>query len=190
MSALVYLRGFAPWIALAVLSAAGWQWGALAGLVIGLALLVRQLRAGTAADALILEISTTVYFVALTALAFAAPNSPLHHYSGVLSFGWLALTAWSTLAARRPFTLGIARRSTPRERWATPAFLRVNVVITAVWAGFFTLTAIAVAICDATGAGSAATIVCQVVGFVVPAVFTARYPKIVRARYAAARTAN
>ncbi|MFD8718901.1 hypothetical protein ACFV2H_13015 [Streptomyces sp. NPDC059629] len=45
-------------------------------------------------------------------------------------------------------------------------FLRVNVVITAAWAG----TGLKVAF--------------QVLGFVVPAVFTARYPKIVRARYA------
>ena len=179
-----YLRGFIPWIAFAVISTAGWQWGALSGLVIGVVLLAGQRRSGVASDALILEISTVVYFAALTALAFAAPNSPLHPYSGVLSFGWLALTAWGTLAVRRPFTLGIARRSTPPEMWHTPVFLRVNVVITSVWAAAFTLTAIAIAICVASGLGSAASITCQVIGFVVPAVFTARYPKIVQARYA------
>ena len=185
-----YLRGFIPWIALAAISPAGWQWGALAGLLIGVVLLAQQLRQGVPADALILEISTIAYFVAVTALAFAAPHSALRDYSGVLSFGWLALTAWITLAARQPFTLGIARRSTPRESWHTPQFLRVNVVITAVWAAAFTVTAIAVAICAATHAATAATVVCQVVGFVVPALFTARYPKIVRARYAVAQTAD
>ena len=179
-----YLRGFIPWIAFAVISTAGWQWGALSGLVIGVVMLIGQRRAGVTFDALILELSTVVYFAALTALAFAAPNSPLHAYSGVLSFGWLALTAWGTLAIRRPFTLGIARRGTPREMWRTPVFLRVNVVITSVWAGAFTLTAIAIALCVASGLGSGASITCQVIGFAVPAVFTARYPKIVQARYA------
>jgi hypothetical protein len=43
---------------------------------------------------------------------------------------------------------------------------------------------VAIAVCDVTGAGTIATIACEVAGFVVPATFTARYPKIVQARYA------
>lgn len=179
-----YLRGFIPWIAFAVIASAGWQWGALAALVIAVILLRRQRRAGVARDALVLETSTIVYFAALTALAFAVPHSPLHAYTGALSFGWLALTAWGSMAARRPFTLGIARLSAPREYWGTPQFMRVNVVITTVWAVAFTLTAAAIAICDASGAGTAASIACEVAGFVAPAVFTARYPKAVQARLA------
>lgn len=124
--------------------------------------------------------------MALTVLAFAAPQSPLHPYTDTASFGWLALTAWGSLAIRRPFTLGIARLSTPREYWDTPQFMRINVVITTVWAAAFTLTAAAVAVCDASRADIAA-IVCEVVGFVIPAVFTARYPKIAQARLASAR---
>ncbi len=184
-----YLRGFIPWIAYAALSGVGWQWGALAALAIGLVMLARERRSGVAADALILETSTVVYFAGLAALALAEPHSPLRHYSGAMSFGWLALTAWTTLALRRPFTLGIARRTAPRELWDSPVFLRVNNVITTVWATAFVLTATAVAACDATGAGTAATVACQVAGFVAPAVFTARYPKIVQARYAAGRAA-
>ncbi|GHJ35029.1 hypothetical protein [Streptomyces sp. TS71-3] len=180
-----YLRGFVPWIAFAAVSAAGWQWGALAGLVLGLVVFLATRRAGVPADALILEISTVSYFVLLTAFAFAVPDSPVAGYCGALSFSWLALTAWGTLGARRPFTLGIARRSTPREFWETPQFLRINNVITLVWATAFVLTAAAVAACDALHAGTGAQIACQVVGFAVPAVFTARYPKIVQARYAA-----
>jgi hypothetical protein len=178
-----YLRGFIPWIAFAVIP--GWQWGALTALLIGFFLLVKQHKAGVGMDALILETSTVLYFAALAVLAFSAPFSPLHHFSGALSFAWLALTAWGTLAVRKPFTLGIARLSTPREYWNTPQFLRINVVITTVWAAAFTLTAIAVVISEAANASTVVAIVCQVVGFVVPAVFTARYPKIVQARYAA-----
>jgi hypothetical protein len=178
-----YLRGFIPWIAFAVIP--GWQWGALTALLIGFFLLNKQHRAGVGMDALILETSTVVYFVALAVLAFSAPHSPLHTYSGVLSFAWLALTAWGTLAVRKPFTLGIARLSAPREYWNTPQFLHINVVITTVWAAAFTLTAVAIAISDLANGGTVVNIVCEVVGFAVPAVFTARYPKIVQARYAA-----
>ncbi|MFB7498196.1 hypothetical protein ACFC09_26530 [Streptomyces sp. NPDC056161] len=185
MSFRSYLRGFIPWIAFAAVSSFGWQWGALTALILGVYLLGKQRRAGVAADALVLETSTVVYFVLLTALAFAVPGSSLRHYAGVASFSWLALTAWGTLAARHPFTLGIARQGTPRAFWDTPQFLRVNVVITTVWALCFTLTAIAVAVLVAAGGGTLATTLTQVAGFVVGAVFTARYPKIMQARYAA-----
>ncbi|RPE38195.1 hypothetical protein EDD90_1071 [Streptomyces sp. Ag109_O5-1] len=179
-----YLRGFAPWIVYACLSPLGWQWSALAGLLTGLALIAVNLRAGTARDALILEMSTAAFFAVLTAVAFVAPDSSVSHYGGALSFAWLAVTAWATLPLGRPFTLGIARRSTPEELWDNPVFLRVNVVITAAWAAAFTVTAIALTACGAAGAGTGLKVAFQVLGFVVPAVFTARYPKIVRARYA------
>jgi hypothetical protein len=186
MSMLSYLRGFVPWFVFGGLSSVGWQWGALAALAIGLVLLVRQRRSGVPADALVLETTTVVYFVLLTALAFAAPHSPLQPYAGVLSFSWLALTAWGTLAVRRPFTLGIAKRSTPREYWDTPQFVSIATVIATVWAVCFTLTAAVTAVLDVNNAGTLATTLCQVVGFVLPAVFTSRYPKIMQARYAAA----
>src|ERR1700742_2293424 len=102
-----YLRGFVPWIAFAVLSSLGWQWGALAGLVLAVGLFVQGQRKGTPLDSQVLEISTIVYFVALTALAFLAPQSPMRDFVGAISMAWLALTAWGTLAIKQPFTLGI-----------------------------------------------------------------------------------
>jgi hypothetical protein len=183
-----YLRGFIPWIAFAGISTVGWQWGALAALVIALRLFIQDRRSGVAADALILEASTIAYFTALGALAFASPHSPLEHYDGAMSFGWLAATAWATLAVRRPFTLGIAKRGTPKEFWDMPQFIQINTVITTVWATSFVLTAAAIAACDAAHVTSVAEIACQVVGFAIPAIFTSRYPKIVMARLGDAAT--
>ncbi|NUP38782.1 MAG: hypothetical protein HOY76_17630 [Streptomyces sp.] len=179
-----YLRGFVPWIAFAAVSSAGWQWGALAGLLLGLHRVVQDRRAGVAADALILEHSTVVWFAALTAFSFARGDSPVQHYTGALSLGWLAATAWAGLALRRPFTLGIARRQTPAELWQNPVFLRINTVLTTAWAAAFTATAGLVAAADAAGLGSAVSVPLQIAGFAVPAVFTARYPERVRARLA------
>jgi len=180
------VRGYLPYLVFAVLASVAWQWGALAALVIGLVSLARQRTSGVPANALVLDIATVVYFALLSALAFTAPHSPLHHYTGVLSFGWLALIAWSTLAVRRPFTLGIAKLGAPRELWDNPGFLRVNVVITTVWAICFTITAAISAILAINNASSLVTTLIQVVAFVVPAVFTVRYPKIIQARQAAA----
>jgi hypothetical protein len=175
-----YIRGFVPWILFAIVSSFGWQWGALVGLIAAVALTATQLRLGL--DTLILELSTVLFFAALTAIAFTAPQSPLHDWSGVASMGWLALTAWTGLAAGRPFTTGIARQQTEPELWHHPAFRRTNRVITAVWSAAFTATAIALAVVHLVNAGTAAEIVVQVLGFVLPAIFTGRYPERVRAR--------
>lgn len=184
-----YLRGFIPWIVFAAMPAKDLKWAAAAALLVAVVIFGLQRRKGVEADAMILEISTIAFFAALAALAYAAPrSSSLAPYAGALSFAWLALTAWGSLAARHPFTLGIARQSTPRELWARPEFMRVNVVITAVWAAAFTLTGAAVAACVLAGAGEAASIACEAAGFVLPAIFTARYPKIVQSRYASAKS--
>jgi hypothetical protein len=44
-----------------------------------------------------------------------------------------------SLAVRQPFTLQYAREQVSRELWDTPAFVRTNYIITAVWAGAFAL---------------------------------------------------
>jgi hypothetical protein len=180
-----YLRGFVPWIAFAAVSSFGWQWGALAGLLLGLRLVVQDHRAGVSADSLILERSTVVFFAALTVFAFVRGDSGLQDYTGTLSLGWLAVTAWLTLAVKRPFTLGIARRQVPAEMWDNPVFLRVNVVLTTAWAAAFTVTSAVLAAVSAAHLGDAVSIPVQIAGFVLPALFTARYPDRVRARMTA-----
>lgn len=177
-----YLRSFIPWIAFACIP--NWQWGALTALVIAAVMLPVQRRSGMPMDALVLEISTVAFFAVLTALAFAAPHSTLRDYSDALAFGWLALTAWGTLAVGHAFTIGFARLRAPREVWHEPRFLHINVVISAIWATAFTVTSIAIAICDLSGAGGGATTVCEVVGLIAPAILTSRYLKTVQARNA------
>jgi len=46
----------------------------------------------------------------------------------------LLLVVLVSIAIRRPFTLQYAREGTAREIWNTPAFIRTNYIITAVWA--------------------------------------------------------
>lgn len=181
-----YLRGFLPWIAFAVLSGIGWEWGAAAGLVCAVASLVDDRRAGVTADAQVLDFGTIGYFAVLALLAVAWPHSPVRQYAGALSAGWLALIAWTSLTVGRPFTLGIARRRAPREMWHEAGFVRLNVGITRVWATAFALSAAGIALCVATGASDIAEIACQVTGFVVPALLTQRLVRGAMARVQAA----
>lgn len=175
-----YIRGFLPWIAFAAIP--NWQWGAVVGLALAILLLIQDVKAGNSVESLMLEISTIVYFVIIGVLASVDYHSPIRDYAGALSMAWLALTAWGSLAVKSPFTTGIAKRQAPPEVWNTPVFSRINVVITAVWATFFALSAIGGVIAVVADLGETWHIVIEVAGFIVPAIFTARYPKHVQDR--------
>ncbi|MFG1748831.1 DUF3159 domain-containing protein [Streptosporangium sandarakinum] len=179
------LLGFLPWIAYAVVATSDeWRYGAILGLVIAVGVIVIDRRAGRTWDQMVIEVSAAAFFLPITVISFVSPDSPLMPYGPALVNAWLALTAWGSLAVRRPFTLGIARRTTPPEVWRTPLFLRVNVVITMVWGAAFTVAAVALAVLlhEAPHA-TAAVVTVKILSFAVPAVFTVRYPKAVAARH-------
>lgn len=175
-----YLRAFAPWIVFALVPSAQWKWAALFALLVSAVEIRRKTRAGLPLDAQIIELGTAVYFAGLTALAFADPGTALHAYIPAMAEGALGVIALGSLLLRKPFTLGIARQSMPREAWDNPLFLRVNTIISTVWAASFVIGCVALA---ALAHGSATgRIVVQTAVFVLPLVFTTRYVEHVRAR--------
>lgn len=187
---MMYVRAFLPWIVYAVVPSGSWQWGALAAFVVAVFLIAQQRRAGHPADAVIIETGSAVFFAALAVVAFTDPHSGLHPYSAGLANGMLAVVALISLAVRKPFTLGIAKQSTPREYWDQPAFLRTNMIITSVWAASFAVTATAVALIAHAGDGHRiAILVTQIAGIVVPVAFTRHYVAHVQAQAAQAAQA-
>lgn len=80
-----YLRGFIPWIASGVVSSFDLRWGALAGFLTGVFLLVQDLRRRVATDSLILEISSICYFAVVGVLAVLFPHSALETYQDAIS---------------------------------------------------------------------------------------------------------
>ncbi|WP_405997515.1 hypothetical protein [Streptomyces sp. NBC_00829] len=180
---MAYVLTFLPWIVYAILPSTHWQWAALAGLAVAVAVIVRQRSAGYRPDALIIEFGSAVFFAALAVVAFSAPDSVLHSYSAALSSGVLALIAAVSLVVRRPFTLGIAKQSTPSAVWGQPVFIRTNTVITSVWTLAFAVAAVVLSLLARAGQGhSAGATLVQVAGFVIPMVFTNRYVAAVRTR--------
>ncbi|GAA4632403.1 hypothetical protein GCM10023196_065700 [Actinoallomurus vinaceus] len=188
---LSYLRTFLPWIAFAVISTShDSRYGALVGAVLAVLLVAADRRKGRPWDALIIEMTSAAFFGALAIAAFAVAKAPLGAYGSAVSDAWLALVAWGSLAIRKPFTLGIARTMTPPEIHDSPIFYRVNAVITAAWALSFTAMAVVLAVLvDVAPHSTGLSIAVKVAGFVLPALFTARYPETVQARHqkAAAR---
>ena len=184
-----YLLTFVPWIVYALISGdspSSKLWGALGGFVVSVVVLAAARRRGTRADALIIEIGSGLFFATLAVFALVCPGSALLDYATALSSAALAVIAWVSLAIRRPFTLGIAKRSTPSTVWDQPLFHRTNVIITTVWATSFTLSALALAVVVREGGGAPARAVVQTIAFAIPMAFTVRYATAVRTRTARA----
>jgi hypothetical protein len=175
-----YLRPFLPWIVFAAIPGSAWKWAALIALAVSVGGIALQTRSGLPADAQIIDIGSAVCFAALTALAFADPHTALHAYIASLASGALGLIAAVSLAIRRPFTLGIAKRGVPQQYWDSPTFLRVNMVITAAWTASFVVSCAALAALAHSPAPG--RIAVQVAGFAVPLAFTLRYAARARAR--------
>ncbi|TCO64602.1 hypothetical protein [Actinocrispum wychmicini] len=184
-----YVKTFAPWIAFAVLSTSGeYRWGALAGFALALLLLAMDRRKGKQWDALIIESSSAVFFGALAVASLTISPAPLGDYGPSVAAAWLALTAWGSLAIRRPFTLGIARTMVPEQFHSHPMFYRTNAIITAAWAVGFTVEVGLLLLLEAVAPHATAALVAVKIGaFVLPALFTIRYRQIVRARQEATR---
>ncbi|MDI5973397.1 hypothetical protein POF50_029315 [Streptomyces sp. SL13] len=175
-----FIRPFLPWIAYAVVGAVtDWRWGALAGLVLGGYQLLALRRAGRGWDSAVIQVCSVVYFVLVAAVAFHDPHSSLHAYARGASCLWLAAAAWGSLLLRRPFTLGIAKLDVPAQYWSSPAFYRVNAVVTTVWAAAFTVTGLLLL---ALHGDTRPALAINIAGFVIPAVFTTRYTAAARAR--------
>jgi hypothetical protein len=178
-----YVRSFLPWIVFAILPSAQWQWAAPAAFVLSVLLIARERRAGAGLDALTIELGSAVFFAVLAVIAFENPGSGVHDYAATLSSAALGTVAGVSLLIGKPFTLGIAKRSTPREVWELKPFVRTNVVITAVWTAAFVVTAVALGLLAHAGqAHSTPATVVQLAGFAVPMVFTVRYVAFVLAR--------
>lgn len=180
-----YVRAFAPWIVFAVIPGGLWQWAALIAVIVSVAGVARQSRAGLPLDAQVIEIGSAVYFAALAVLAFADPHTALHSYTASLASGALGLIGAVSLAVRKPFTLGVAKQSVPREAWDHPLFIHVNVVITAVWTASFVVGCIALAVLAHSSVLVRTAV--QVAAFAVPLVFTLRYTARAQARADAIR---
>ena len=175
-------RTLRPWIAYAIASAlVDWRLGAALALVVAAGEVHRQQREHGGADAL--TVATRWAFLALTVLAVAQPDTPLHRYTPALSLGVLGATAAWTLLAGEPFTAEIARRSTPEAVWGLPEFHRANVAITTAWAlSMLVAAAGCAAVLALAPSATALWVAIQVLGFIVPAAYTTAYRNQLRQR--------
>jgi hypothetical protein len=143
--------GIAPWVLMGVVSGPG-RFEEAASAALGLAVLTLWVGSRRGVPVHLLEVFTVVYFGVLAVLGLVASDATidwLELWAGELSNIALAAFAIVTLLIRKPFTLAYAKDTTPREHWDEPLFLRINYMISAVWAGAFLVSAVAGAYGDA-----------------------------------------
>jgi len=127
------LLGFAPFLGFAVATGV---WGPTIGLLVGAVtsaalLIIEFLRKHRPK---ILEVGTLVMFAGLLAWAklFPSPQTVLSVRLRVDS--GLLLIILISMAVGKPFTLQYARERVSAERWGSPRFARINLIITTGWA--------------------------------------------------------
>jgi hypothetical protein len=138
------VTGFAPWILLAVVNGPG-RVVLAAGLACATGALLCAAGALTGKRPKLLDLTAIIFFGGLAIVAALASTGTRHWlgvWSSELSTIAIALVALVSLAIRRPFTLQYARETTDRAFWKTPLFLRINNIITTVWAAVLAVMAI------------------------------------------------
>jgi len=131
--------GLAPWILMSLVTGPGRfdiaVWSAFA---LSLATFVLSHRRGSSIKPM--EVFDLVFFFAVAVFdlfADAAVTDWLELWAGELTNVVLTLFVLVTILIRQPFTLAYARETTPAEYHHNPLFIRINYVITWVWAGAF-----------------------------------------------------
>ena len=129
------LLGFVPFVVFAILAHAGSSLlGLAAATVTSAGLRFHDHSRGRTPK--LLEVGTLVLFAGLTAEVATGDVLSATAVWVAVDAGLLAI-AFVSLALRRPFTLQYAREQVAPELRNTPAFLRVNIIITSVWAAAF-----------------------------------------------------
>lgn len=171
MRTLRSLAPWLPWIAYLIIAAFQREIALVAGLVLVVALALLKLYRG------ILMWVTLGFFAAATIAVIGLHNAWTAHNLGFLANGALASAAWCGLLVGKPFTMDAARETTDPVHWDHPVFIRINVVISAVWALAFTVNAAAALALTAGKLHGWAGIAIPVGSLAGAIVFTARYPK-------------
>jgi hypothetical protein len=175
------LFGFTPFILFALLAGVSMSLALWAAFAASFTLGIRDFAQTKTLR--ILDIGGIALFGLLAVyVGFIQPGLKIQTVRLIIDCG-LLLIALGSMIMRNPFTLAYARETTPHEIWATPAFLRANYVITAVWTGAFALTCAADGVANFDNAFPySLDVAIGLAALGLAVVFTARYRTHLRAQ--------
>ena len=124
-----------------------------------------------------MEIVTLGYFIFHAILTLGFGSSFLKTYGPIVNSLVLALMSVSTLAMKNPFTYQYAKEDWDKSYWNDPAFIRINEIITSVWAGIFTVNTLLGVLAVAIPAQKLIwAVIVPNVGVVAGIIFSSRFP--------------
>lgn len=138
------LSGIAPWILFSVLSTPG-HFEIAVCTALALALLTLWLGHRRGAGVYALDVLGVLFFGVLAVAGLVVDQNSidfLEVWAGELTNIVLAVFVIGSIVTRRPFTLAYAKKEAPEEYWDSPLFLKINYVISGVWAGAFVVNAV------------------------------------------------
>ncbi|WP_445168218.1 hypothetical protein ACTXG7_02155 [Mycolicibacterium sp. Dal123E01] len=183
--------GIAPWILMAIMSGPG-RFGQAAAAALTLTIIVMWAGSRRGIKVHSLEVFGAVVFAVFVALGIL--GSPtlvawLELWAGEITNGALAAYALATIVIRRPFTISYARDTVDPEHWNSPLFVRVNYILSGVWAGAFSINTIVGTFGDAVlhdGDNFWTGWIVQLAVTLVAVAITEFYPDYARAKFLAA----
>lgn len=131
------LIGFVPWILYFVLTGATQSridWAIIISFVALFVLSFHELKKG-----FILTCGTLLFFTVMLVMVVILQNHWMMQNKWILSNATLAAISWFSLIIKKPFTLQYAREQVDERFWQSPLFIRINNIITLVWAVVFTI---------------------------------------------------
>ena len=129
------LVGFLPWILFGIMagpSLTSLEAALAVALAATLALGLKQLRKG-----FFLTWGSLLFFSLVLILVAFLKNLWVAEHMDLLARGSLAVIAWGSIIAGRPFALQYARESVPEAYWQTPEFIYTGYFISIVWGIIF-----------------------------------------------------
>jgi hypothetical protein len=183
--------GIAPWILMAIMSGPG-RFGQAAAAALTLTLIVMWAGNRRGIKVHSLEVFGAVVFTVFVGLGIFGSRTLvgwLELWAGEITNGALAAYTLATLVIRKPFTLAYARDTVDSEHWNSPLFVRVNYILSAVWAGAFVINTLVGSFGDAVlhdGDNFWTGWIVQLAVTLVAVAVTEFYPDYARAKFLAA----
>ena len=136
---LYILLSFIPWILYWVLCGIGLAVGILVSLIISILILTPQIQRK---EFNLMDITSLIFFSIGAVAVFTFDWRVFVEKPGFLGYSALFFMAVFSLIVKQPFTFQVSKRDYPEVYWKSPWFLKINSLITAVWALIFLVNAI------------------------------------------------
>lgn len=126
------IQGFLPWILFFILAGKSQMQLDIAIITAAIAFLIferRGLRKG-----FILSWGSLAFFGFMFITVILMENQWVVQHAWIISNGSLFLIAFISILVRKPFTLQYAREQVSSDKWQHPLFIKINYILTWVWA--------------------------------------------------------